>query len=102
MDLPEIDLATLQQELDQGAVVLDVREADEFQEARIPGVQHIPLMELPTRLEEVQAPVYVVCASGGRSRKAVEFMRRQGLEATNVAGGTKAWLAEGLPYETGG
>ena len=101
MDVPEIEVSELDQRRADGAAILDVRESDEVDEVRIPGSVHIPLMEIPARLEEVSTPVFVVCAAGGRSRKAAAYLIGHGIDATNVAGGTKAWVAAGLPQESG-
>lgn len=101
MDVPEIEVADLAPRLSDGASVLDVREVDEVAEARIPGVLHVPLMEVPARLDEIPDSVFVVCAVGARSHKAAEFLIGQGRDATNVVGGVKAWLAAGLPYDSG-
>lgn len=59
----------------------------------------IPLGELGARLDEVPTDrtVAVVCRSGGRSAAATEALRSTGIDAVNVAGGMKAWAAEGLP-----
>jgi len=43
----------------------------------------------------------VICKSGGRSARAVEFLRGQGIDAVNVAGGTLAWLETGRVHVTG-
>jgi rhodanese-related sulfurtransferase len=101
VDVPEIEIADLEPRLGAGAAILDVRETDEVLEVRIPGVVHIPLMDIPSRIDEVPAPVFVVCESGGRSHQAAAFLIRNGLEATNVTGGTRAWLAAGLPHDSG-
>jgi rhodanese-related sulfurtransferase len=45
--------------------------------------------------------VYVICAKGGRSLRAAEFYRAQGIDAVNVAGGTTAWVDAGQPVDTG-
>jgi rhodanese-related sulfurtransferase len=45
--------------------------------------------------------VYVICARGGRSAKAVEHLRQQGIDAVNVAGGTLGWIDAGLPTDHG-
>ena len=43
----------------------------------------------------------VICAVGARSARAAEFLMTHGVEAVNVAGGTKAWIGAGRPVETG-
>jgi rhodanese-related sulfurtransferase len=103
MDVPEIDIDEFAARRDAGEPVLDVRNPDEYEEAHIPGVTLIPLGELVERVEEVpeDGPVLVVCAVGSRSRQATEWLQRQGIDATNVAGGTMAWIEAGRPVETG-
>lgn len=103
MDVPEIDVAELAAQRSQGCPVLDVREPDEYTEGHVPGAQHIPLGEVPDRMAEVPAdgPVYVVCKGGGRSRRAAELLRANGVDAVNVAGGTMAWMEAGQPVATG-
>lgn len=101
--VPEIDVDALEDVLAAGGYVMDVREPHELVEARIAGVVPIPLATVPERVAEVpiDQPVYVVCAVGGRSLAAAEFLRDHGVDAVNVAGGTKGWVAAGKPYETG-
>lgn len=101
--VPEIDIETLATELAGGAPVFDVRQPDEYREARVPGVRLVPLHEVPERVEEFprDETVYVVCRSGGRSGKAVEFLRANGVDAVNVAGGTLAWIEAEHPVDTG-
>ena len=103
MSLPEIDVHELARLREQGATLLDVRNPDEWAEARVPGVPLIPLPELAERTDEVPAgdPLYVICAGGVRSAKAAEHLRTLGIEAVNVAGGTKAWVEAGYPTESG-
>ena len=67
--------------VDQGAVLLDVRTPQEFQQGHPERALNIPLMELPQRLSEVGPPgtrVVVYCQSGGRSARAVELLRGSG------------------------
>lgn len=103
MDVPEIDVDQLATLVADGAYVLDVRNPDEYVDARVPGVTLIPLAELPDRTAEVPTdrPVYVICAAGGRSRRAAEFLTPLGVDATNVAGGTNAWIQAGRPVDRG-
>jgi rhodanese-related sulfurtransferase len=102
MDIPEIDVATLAERRAEGATLIDVREDDEFATARVPGAQHIPLGQVVERIDEVptEGTVYVICARGGRSAKAAEHFRSQGIDAVNVAGGTLSWIDAGLPTES--
>jgi adenylyltransferase/sulfurtransferase len=77
--------------------LLDVREQQEFQIARIPGSTLIPLGQLPQRLDEIPtgagAPEIIVhCKMGGRSAKAVQFLKEKGIPARNLKGGILAWI----------
>lgn len=101
--VPEVDVVELARQREQGAPLIDVREDDEYDAAHVPGAQHIPLGTVPDRLGEVptDGTVYVICAKGGRSYRAAEFYRSQGIDAVNVAGGTSAWVDAGRPTATG-
>lgn len=103
VDIPEIDIDTLAGKIEAGDPVFDVREPDEYLEARVPGVKPVPLGSVPERVDEFpeDQTVYVICKSGGRSARAVEFLRGQGRDAVNVAGGTMAWIESGRPVDTG-
>ncbi|PBB07090.1 MULTISPECIES: rhodanese-like domain-containing protein [Salimicrobium] len=69
--------------------VIDVREADEVAEGKIPGATHIPLGVLEYRMNELNKnEAYVtVCRSGGRSSQAARFLENQGYDVTNMEGG---------------
>lgn len=101
MQVPEIDIDELVQRRAEGAPLIDVRQPDEYAEAHVPGARLIPLGEVVERVDEVPDQVYVICRSGSRSAKAVEFLRTKGIDATNVAGGTLAWLSAGHDVATG-
>jgi rhodanese-related sulfurtransferase len=84
------------------ALLLDVREDDEWAAGHADGAVHIPLGEVPVRFGELGAlsaerPVYVLCRSGGRSARAVEWLAEHDVPAVNVGGGTKGWAASGRP-----
>ena len=103
MAVPEIDVAELARLRASGVPLIDVREPDEWEEFRAPGAELIPLGQVPERIDEVPTggTVYVICKSGGRSAKAVELLRAQGIDAVNVAGGSLAWREAGNPVESG-
>jgi thioredoxin 1 len=85
------------------AVVLDVRNPDEYESGHVPGAKLIPLGELAGRQDEIPDgdPIYVICASGGRSLTAATALVNAGYHAVSVAGGTKGWIEQGRPYVTG-
>jgi sulfur-carrier protein adenylyltransferase/sulfurtransferase len=85
-----------------GAVLIDVRQQSEYDEVHIPGAILIPLATLPSRLGEIPADreIYVHCHMGGRSARAVDYLRASGRpNAYNVSGGIEAWEVAGLPVE---
>lgn len=97
----EIAIDQVAAALDRGAVVVDVREPVEFRDGHLPGAVNIPMGQLTRRLDELDRarPVYVVCASGNRSGAMVDVLTAAGYDATNVAGGTSAWIRAGRPIE---
>jgi rhodanese-related sulfurtransferase len=85
-------------------ILLDVREEDEFRQARIPGAINIPLSSFQARFQEVaqDRPIVVVCARGGRSAMAAEYMAFNGYHNLyNLIDGTLGWLERGLEVESG-
>lgn len=103
MDIPQIDVAELERLLAEGAPLLDVRNPDEFEEARVPGGVLVPLADLPDRLDDVPSgePLLIICRSGGRSQRACEFLAADGRTTMNVAGGTLAWIESGRTVSSG-
>lgn len=103
MQVPEIDVDQLAQALESGAQLIDVRQHDEWVEARVPDVPLIPLDQLVDRVAEVptSGQVFVICRSGGRSAQACEFLRASEIDAINVAGGTLAWIESGRAVAMG-
>lgn len=92
-DMPQVSV----RDLDDDAVILDVREQDEWDAGHAPNAVHLPLSSLPARVAEVprDRQVDVTCKAGGRSARAVAFLRDQGVDARNVEGGMMAWEAAG-------
>lgn len=87
------------QQVPADAQLVDVREISEFDEVHADTAVNIPLGQLADSAEllDTTKDIYVICQSGGRSAKAVELLAEQGIEAINVAGGTRAWVEAGLP-----
>jgi rhodanese-related sulfurtransferase len=101
--------AGLHRALAEGAPahLLDVRTPAEFAAAHVPGAKLIPLGDLDAAAfarwrGPEESPVYVLCQSGGRARKAIERLEGAGIRGcVLVEGGTQGWLDAGLPVERG-
>lgn len=94
--IPQIDVRTI----DEDTVILDVREPNEFEAGHAPGAVSIPLGQLRARVAEVPqvaGSLLVICRGGGRSQTAAEFLAAQGLDVSNITGGTTAWYEAGKP-----
>jgi rhodanese-related sulfurtransferase len=102
-EVPEITVDALASALAGGAVLVDVRQPDEYVEGHVADARLIPLGDLPARAGEIPAvePVYLICRSGARSHRAAEFLQSSGVHAVNVAGGMLAWADGGHPVVTG-
>jgi len=94
----------LKASLDAGEpmVVVDVREASEFEAGHIEGAIHIPLRQLAKRLDQLppdkQAPLAIICRSGGRSSYGTMALWLLGYRnLKNIMGGMQAWEREGFP-----
>lgn len=98
-DLSSVPAAELPSEWSESVILLDVREDEEWQHGHAAGAIHIPMAEIPSRIGEVEpdAELFVVCRSGARSLRVVEYLARIGYEASNVDGGMVAWNAAGRP-----
>ena len=93
--LPAVDAAAVPAE----AIVLDVRENDEWAAGHAEGAVHIPMGEVVARIGEVPegGRVHVVCRVGGRSAQVAQYLIAQGVDAVNVTGGMLDWEAAGRP-----
>jgi rhodanese-related sulfurtransferase len=86
------------------AVLLDVREPNEFADVRVPGSLLVPMSQLGSRLDEIpkDRPVLVMCAMGSRSQQVAGYLLQQGWEDVgNVAGGITTWERMGLEVRKG-
>lgn len=103
MSIEEITVDELAERLAGGVRLIDVREPDEYAEARVPGAVLVPLGTVAGQVDRFRGdgPAYVICRSGARSMSACELVGALGVEAVNVAGGTLAWIATGRSVESG-
>jgi rhodanese-related sulfurtransferase len=105
VEVPEVTPEEIRPLLDAGAVLLDVREQEEWDAGHAPAASHIPMRDVAARIAEIPADrrVLAICRVGGRSRTVARALIDAGYDAYNVAGGMHAWAAADLPVEaTGG
>ncbi len=86
------------------AILLDVREDDEWQLGHAPAALHIPMVDVPARIDELDydRDVYVVCRQGGRSIEVAKYLAHIGFEVYQVVGGMVAWQQAGRPLSAHG
>ena len=82
----------------KGAVLIDVRESQEYKNSHAPGAKLISLGVLERRLKEIpiEREILVVCQSGMRSSQAAGMLSKNGYRVKNVSGGMAAWQRAGL------
>jgi rhodanese-related sulfurtransferase len=98
MDVLEIDpMGAMTLVEKSGAILLDVREDDEWTAGHAPGAVHVRLGDLDAHAFETAVPIVAVCRSGGRSGSAAITLAATGLTVYNLAGGMGAWQRSGQP-----
>jgi rhodanese-related sulfurtransferase len=96
-DFPDVPAT----DLPDDAVILDIREQDEWDRGHAPGALHVPMSELPVRVDELapfldrDEPLVITCRSGGRVQRVMPWLAQQGYEVANLEGGMRAWHAAG-------
>lgn len=106
-DVEKIDSEALQRLRKRGGLLLlDVRPAEEYQAAHLPGAVSIPVEELEQRIKEIpRNKKLVVCCRGPYCRlaeQALPKLRTRGLDATRLLDGVPEWEAAGIPIRRGG
>ncbi len=69
-----------------GAVLLDVREVDEFRSGHIPGAVNVPLSRINSISLPKTTPLFVYCLRGTRSKQAVNYLKQMGYDARSIGG----------------
>ncbi|MFI6870980.1 rhodanese-like domain-containing protein [Nocardia sp. NPDC050406] len=113
-DIPSVPIEAVPAEFDTTAplgatgtvpaILLDVREPDEWQLGHAPGAVHIPMADVPARIDELDydSQIYVICRQGGRSIQVAKYLEHVGFEVLHVAGGMVAWQQVGRPLTADG
>lgn len=98
--MQEITAKELKNRMDAGDDIqlIDVRQPDEYEFAKIEGAKLIPLGEVIKRMDEIQndRETVIMCKAGGRSARAIMAMKQSGFEGDlkNLVGGITAWSNE--------
>jgi rhodanese-related sulfurtransferase/glyoxylase-like metal-dependent hydrolase (beta-lactamase superfamily II) len=102
VEVPEVTPEETSALVAEGALLLDVREADEWEAGHAPTATHIPMRDVPARIDEIPGDrrIVAICRSGGRSRAVAEALIGAGFNVVNVSGGMRAWEAADLPIQT--
>lgn len=103
-DVPTVEVSQVPDVLPAGLTVLDVREPVEWQHGRIDGAVHVPMSQVPDRVDDLPRDerLLVVCKVGGRSAQVTAYLQQQGFDAVNLDGGMLAWSAAGRPMVSDG
>ena len=98
-EVPPEELASAKPE----ALLLDVREPEEYAHGHVPGTVNIAQADLAVRLDEVPCdrPVVTVCQTGSRSLRSGQFLKQMGFEdVASLKGGTVTWQSAGQRLST--
>lgn len=90
-------------DLPDHAVIVDVREDNEWHAGHAPNAIHIPMGTVPESLDalpDTDQTIPVICRSGGRSHRVVQWLVQQGFDVVNVDGGMRAWAAAGKEMQS--
>ncbi|MBW4030005.1 MAG: rhodanese-like domain-containing protein [Acidobacteria bacterium] len=98
-EIDDVDVARALSLMSDGALVLDVREDEEWQAGHVPLARHVALSGVPDVVDDLPRDrvVICVCRSGARSARAGRFLLEHGVHAVNLDGGMNAWFAADAP-----
>jgi rhodanese-related sulfurtransferase len=98
-ELRNINVAEALTFINDGALLLDVREDNEWEAGHAAAATHIALGDVPDHLEDLAKDrlIVCVCRSGVRSARAATFLFENGFDAINLEGGMLAWASEEEP-----
>ena len=97
--IDNVDVARARVLLADGALLVDVREDDEWDAGHVAAARHITLSSVPDAIDQLarERVIICVCRSGGRSTRAGQFLLEQGFDVVSLEGGMIAWQAAGAP-----
>ncbi|KXZ39371.1 Rhodanese-related sulfurtransferase [Alkalithermobacter thermoalcaliphilus JW-YL-7 = DSM 7308] len=91
--IENISVDQIEQELQNGAILIDIRNEDAYRQGHIKGAINIPMKLLPFKIQELDKDktILVVCYIGGSSVVACKALSKAGFKVKNVVGGMKAF-----------
>lgn len=100
--ITEISAAEAAGEVERGALLIDVREREDWEQGHAPGAVHLPRGTIELEIEEkapaLETPIICHCGGGSRSALVAESLQRMGYtNVKSLAGGFQAWQQAGLP-----
>ncbi|HEY7135564.1 MAG TPA: rhodanese-like domain-containing protein [Acidimicrobiia bacterium] len=100
--IPQVDVEEARRRLDDGALLLDVREPDEWNAGHAPDATFLPMGQVTAAREQLprDRAIVAICRSGARSGRVTAALVSWGFDAVNLAGGMQAWAAAGNPVVT--
>ena len=103
-EVVEVTPAAAEDLIQDGAMVIDVREPEEWSAGHLPESRLIPMSRVESRLHEIATDrsAVIVCRSGGRSRAIAQLLNSRSINAVNLAGGLLAWEQAGRPVVSDG
>jgi rhodanese-related sulfurtransferase len=98
-DIPSVTVEDAHELVADGALLLDVREIEEWTEGHAPSAVLIPMSELGGRVGELPTDraIVAVCRSGARSAAVTAALHDAGFDVVNLEGGMRAWAAADFP-----
>jgi phage shock protein E len=101
--IKEVDPAEAHEQHSKGAVLIDVRETEEFQQGAVPGAIHLSKGLLELHIEEavpdLETPIICYCGGGSRSALAADNLQKMGYKnVASMAAGMRGWRNAGLPF----
>ena len=99
-EVAQADIADVPATFDRSVVLLDVREHDEWQRGHADGAKHIPMGEVPARLDEIDADttLFVVCHAGGRSMRVSQYLMRNGYSSGTIVTSSRRFRSRSFSF----
>ena len=92
--IPSITTTALEAELTKNFTILDVRNPSEYRSGHIAKAINVPLNKISGYKGAKETPIYLICQSGMRSKKAAKILQKKGYSVVNIRGGMSQWTGQ--------